>query len=71
MSQVIICPGCAWTGTIETLGKYGQCPECGYENGADPNRLLTIDEIEASEGEFNNVLLGPFLHAFLEDREAK
>lgn len=66
--SLIVCPGCCWEGEIQDLGKYGECPKCGYENGAEPFRLLTVAEILAEEatGEYQDVRLGLFLRKVLD-----
>ncbi len=57
----IVCPGCGWTGEIVDL-KVGACPQCEYENGMPPNRLLTLTEImETDESEYYDVRLDLFL----------
>lgn len=62
MDKTIICPGCGWTGTVETLSGWGACPKCGYENGLEPYRLLTLSEMLADdEGEYNDACVGLFL----------
>jgi len=64
--SIIICPGCTWIGLKKDLSEYGTCPICGYTNNVEPYRLLTISEILKAEGEFNNVLLGPFCRKLLQ-----
>jgi len=61
MDKTIICPGCGWVGTIEGLDHWGACPQCEYENGVDPNRLLTLSEMLADEGEYSDARIGLFL----------
>lgn len=64
--SVVICPYCAWKGSIDQLGGFGDCPECGYENGIDPYRLLTLTELlQDSWTDFNDVRMGEFLTAIL------
>jgi len=62
----IICPGCGWVGTEAEL-VHDACPTCGYENGEEPYRLLTLAEMLAeparAEGVWNDVDIGPFLRA--------
>lgn len=56
----IICPGCGWAGENKDL-KRGACPQCEYENGMPPNRLLTLEEILEDEVEYDEVRLDLFL----------
>ena len=64
--NAIICPGCGWVGTIETLQDGGCCPECNYENGVEPNRLLTLSEMmEDSTMEYVDVRMDLFLKSLL------
>ena len=60
--DVIVCPRCGWTGVIEDLFD-GICPECRYENGLPPYRLLTIKEMLEDEqiSEYNDVRMDLFL----------
>lgn len=60
----IICPGCGWTYTCDELAR-GPCPNCGYENGAPPNHLLTLSEMIESDTEYNEVRLDLFLKAYI------
>jgi len=64
--STIICPSCGFVGTEEDLVNYRDpnfkiCPECGYENGLFPYRLLTIREIVEGDGVYNGVRLDLFL----------
>jgi len=59
----VICPGCGWIGVLAGLGENDDCPTCGYENGIDPYRLLTLREILTDYGEYNDVGLKLFLEA--------
>lgn len=62
--EMIICPGCGWIGKKEDLKLFaesGICPICNYENGLEPFRLLTIQEILADDTEYNDVRLDLFL----------
>lgn len=64
MDKTIICPGCGWCGLISEL-KAGACPNCEYENSAEPERLLTVAEILQDDSPtFNDVNLGAFLRAY-------
>ncbi|EKD40808.1 MAG: hypothetical protein ACD_74C00158G0007 [uncultured bacterium] len=71
--SLIMCPGCCWEGEIPNLGEDGQCPKCGYENGAEPFRLLTLSEILTEEAttEYQNVRLGLFLRKVLDFQAAE
>lgn len=58
----IICPGCGWVGD-GTLPPTA-CPQCQYENGHTPFRLLTLRELlNVSGADYNDVSLGEFLRA--------
>lgn len=61
MDKTIICPGCGWTGTIEMLGYWGDCPECDYENNLEPNRLCTLLEMLERGGVYDGVQMDLFL----------
>lgn len=71
----IVCPGCGWVGKeydLEASSGFLDCPECGYENGSPPYRLLTVKEMLdfPSEGAYNGVNIYEFLNAikpFLQD----
>jgi len=65
MDKTIICPGCGWTGTVETLDQDG-CPDCGYENNLEPYRLLTLSEMLNDEGEYDDIRMDLFLKSLLE-----
>lgn len=58
--DIIICPGCGWTGDIEDLSD-GACPDCSYENGLPPYHLLTLKEMLENEGEYDDVKMDLFL----------
>lgn len=61
----VICPGCGWTGTVGKLN-LGACPKCGYENGAPPYRLLTLDEmLRITDIEYIDVRMDLFLVSLL------
>lgn len=60
MDKTVICPGCGWTGTIETLVQRA-CPNCGYENNLEPYRLLTLSEMLDEKEYYDEVLMGLFL----------
>jgi len=61
ITEVIICPGCGWTGNESGL-KEGCCSVCEYENGY--NRLLTLSEmLEEDELEYVDVRMDLFLSA--------
>lgn len=68
--DIVICPGCAkvWDNLekFKQDAKDGECPECAYENGIEPYRLLTIEELAKDESDkFNDVALGKFLKTIL------
>ena len=44
----------------------GACPQCGYENGLPPNRLLTLSEILNDSMEYNDVMLDLFLKSLFQ-----
>ena len=58
----VICPGCGWVGEIEDL-KRGACPQCRYENGMEPYRLLTLAEAMEDDVEYIDVRLDVFLRS--------
>ena len=58
--DVIVCPGCGWIGDMEGLND-GACPECRYESGVSPYRLLTVKEMLEDELEYNDVRIDLFL----------
>lgn len=61
----IICPGCGWTGDVSEL-TLGACPQCEYENNQSPQyRLLTLGEIRATTGRYDDVRLDLFLEAYI------
>ena len=61
LTMTIICPGCGWLGTVDKLC-LGACPECEYENGAPPYRLLTLGEmLRITDIEYINVRMDLFL----------
>ena len=63
ITEVIICPGCGWTGNKEGL-KDGCCPICEYHNGSPPCRLLTLSEMLVEDGlEYVDVRMDLFLSA--------
>jgi hypothetical protein len=67
----IVCPGCGWVGKEEELCSK-ECPQCGYQNGSAPYRLLTVKEMLEfpCDGNTNDVNLYEFLNAikpFLQD----
>lgn len=44
----------------------GECPNCNYENGMAPYRLLTIEELKKDETTtWHEVSLGKFLNVIL------
>lgn len=48
LGKIIVCPGCGWQGEkVELTERSGFCicPMCDYENGFEPYRLLTLQEI--------------------------
>ena len=58
--NLVICPGCGFIGNVGTV--YECCPKCDYENGAEPNRLLTLDELlKDSDGVYADVCMEAFL----------
>lgn len=51
--STVICPGCGWTGMVDNQDDYcghGRCPNCKYEHGRYPHRLVTLAEM-LEEGE--------------------
>lgn len=60
--DLVICPGCGWSGAIAEL-KHDVCPTCGYENGIDPYRLLTLREILTDYEKYDDVCMKLFLEA--------
>jgi len=54
-------------GNVTDLAEYGTCPDCGYENGALPYRMLTLGEMLEGDEEtsYMNVRLVLFLGALL------
>lgn len=69
-AYTIVCPGCGWVGKEEELStQMGMgpvvCPDCKYENGQAPWRLLTVKELLEfpQEGDYNQVNLYEFLNA--------
>jgi hypothetical protein len=61
----LICPGCGWVGLLHETNE-GACPDCGYENGSNPYRLLTLQEMRRCEGaDWNDVDMSAFLGAVL------
>ena len=60
LEETVICPGCGWTGSVDQL-QYGACPDCWYENGTYPYRLLTLSEMLKHETEYNDVRFDLFL----------
>lgn len=62
IDEVVICSGCGWTGTVETLNR-GDCPNCGQENNLEPNRLLTLSEMLEDDEEYGRVRMDLFLKA--------
>lgn len=69
--DMVVCPGCGWAGTIETLGKWGCCPQCNYENGVEPNRLLTLSEMLQYEVVYVDVRMDLFLPSLFTDLARK
>jgi hypothetical protein len=65
--DTVICPGCGWSGSVQQLSTdimVGSCPNCEYENGAEPYRLLTIEELigtEFEDTEYHDVRFDLFL----------
>lgn len=52
-------------GDIRARG--GECSKCGYENGTEPYRLLTIGEILEDQRDcWCDVALGKFLRSLIE-----
>ena len=68
--DAVICPGCGWTGCLDGLAN-GACPDCGYENGRPPWRLLTIREMLTDSGEYDDVRMDRFLQAILAVMETR
>jgi hypothetical protein len=74
-TYTIVCPGCGWAGKEEDLvdsAGFLDCPECGYENGFEPYRLLTVKEMLQFPlgGHYHDVNMFEFLNAikpFLQD----
>jgi len=54
------CPSCGWKDLDGALGPHGGCPECDYEVGDGPGRLMSLAEIAADEDgmEWDDVDLG-------------
>ena len=65
MQDVIICPGCGWIGDEGGLAAHGDCPRCGYENGCEPFRLLSLGEMIKSNVEYVDVRFDLFLRSLL------
>jgi len=62
----VICPGCGWTGQVSELMENGTCPECSYENGAPPYRLLTLSEmLRITDVEYADIRMDLFLASLL------
>lgn len=61
MDKTIICPGCGWIGAVEALNQEGGCPDCSYENGLEPYRLLTLAEMLNDAGEYADIRMDLFL----------
>ena len=59
-----ICPGCGWHGELPETAD-GACPRCYYEVGAEPFRLMTLDEtLQCDHGAtWNDVDMRAFLRA--------
>lgn len=84
-TNLVICPGCGkvWKNIKEYIkdSKYefisesdyvkgGDCPECKYENGVEPYRLLTIGELMEDKSDcWCDVALGKFLNALVGHKE--
>ncbi len=61
LDETIVCPGCGWVGGVDKLWDGADCPACGYENGTEPYRLLTLSEMLEHKTEYNDVRLDLFL----------
>ena len=64
--NLIICPGCGWTGEINQLTKDGSCPKCGYETGKPPRLLTTEEMLKDKKSIYNDVRMGRFLKALFQ-----
>ena len=67
-AYTIVCPGCGWVGVeadLTAASGFRDCPDCGYQNGMPPYRLLTVKELLEfpQEGDFNSVDLYEFLNS--------
>lgn len=61
----MICPSCAHTASLDAVNDAkGACPKCGYRNEGAPNRLLTVEEMQADRRVWDGVCLGSFLRAY-------
>ena len=61
--DLVVCPGCGWTGTKGELDEYGYCHNCGYEVDGG---MLSVKELLDDELEYHSVRLDLFLRALQE-----
>lgn len=58
--DIAVCPGCGFIGNVGAV--YESCPKCEWENGVEPYRLLTLDElVKDGDGIYNDICMSAFL----------
>lgn len=63
----VICPGCgAVYEGVSSLPADGACTSCGWENGVEPYRLFTLEEMCHCQCDYGGVRMDLFLTALLQ-----